>query len=123
MHHFLGLTTRAELDRHPKIGASWEGFIVENVIQTLGVDPRQCYFWATHSGAEIDLVVQQGTRLRGFEIKRTSAPTLTRSMRSAMEDLGLSRLDVIHAGDHSFPLARHVQAVAGMRLLVDLRRL
>ena len=74
----------------------------------------------THSGAEIDLVVQKGPRLRGFEIKRTSTPTLTRSMRPAMEDLGLSRLDVIHAGDHSFPLARQVHAVAGKRVLDDL---
>ena len=120
LHHFLGLTTRAELDRHPKIGASWEGFILENLIRTLGVDARQCHYWATHSGAEVDLVVQRGSRLRGFEIKRTSAPTLTRSMRTAMEDLGLSRLDVIHAGEHSFPLARRVHAVAGARILDDL---
>ena len=120
LHHFLGLTTRPELDRHPKIGASWEGFIIENLIQALGADARQCYFWATHSGAEIDLILQRGPRLRGFEIKRTSAPTLTRSMRSAVEDLGLSRLDVIHAGEHSFPLARRVHAVAGSRILDDL---
>ena len=72
------------------------------------------------SGPEIDLVVQHGSRLRGFEIKRTSSPTLTRSMRSAMDDLGLSRLDVIHAGEHSFPLAEHVHAIAGARILDDL---
>lgn len=121
LHHFLGVTTRAELDRHPKIGASWEGFMIENLIQALGVDARRCYFWGTHSGTEIDLVVQRGARLRGFEIKRTSAPTLTRSMRAAMDDLDLSRLDVIHAGDHSFPLAKRVHAVAGTRILDDLR--
>ena len=120
LHHFLGLSTRAELERHPKIGASWEGFSIENLVQALGLDARQCYYWATHSGTEIDLIVQRGSRLRGFEIKRTSSPTLTRSMRSAMEDLGLSRLDVIHAGDHSFPLARHVRAIAGTRILDDL---
>lgn len=120
LHHFLGLTTRAELERHPKIGASWEGFIIENLIQALGLEARQCHYWATHSGPEIDLVVQRGSRLRGFEIKRTSSPTLTRSMRSAMDDLGLSRLDVIHAGDHSFPLAEHVHAIAGARILDDL---
>ncbi len=121
LHHFLGLNTRAELERHPKIGASWEGFILENLVQALGLEPRQCHYWATHSGPEIDLVVQRGSRLRGFEIKRTSSPTLTRSMRSAMDDLGLSRLDVIHAGDHSFPLAKHVRAIAGTRILDDLR--
>ena len=121
LHRLLGLTTRAELERHPKIGASWEGFIIENLIRALGVDDRQCYFWATHSGAEIDLVVQQGARLRGFEIKRTSAPTHTRSMRAAVEDLGLRRLDVIHAGADSFPLATHVRAVAAERLLDEIR--
>ena len=120
LHYFLGLTTHAELERHPKIGASWEGFILENLIQALGLEPRQCHYWATHSGPEIDLVVQRGSRLRGFEIKRTSSPTLTRSMRSAMDDLGLSRLDVIHAGDHSFPLAKNVRAIAGTRILDDL---
>ena len=120
LHHFLGLTTRAELERHPKIGASWEGFIIENLVQALGLEARQCHYWATHSGPEIDLVVQHGSRLRGFEIKRTSSPSLTRSMRSAMDDLGLSRLDVIHAGDHSFPLADHVRAIAGARILDDL---
>ena len=97
----------------------WRGDFI-NLIQALGVDARQCYFWATHSGTEVDLVVQRRSRLRGFEIKRTSAPTLTRSMRAAAEDLGLSRLDVIHAGEHSFPLARHVHAVAGTRILDDL---
>ena len=122
LHHFLGLTTRAELERPPKIGASWEGFIIENLIQGLGLDARQCHYWATHSGAEIDLVVQRGSRLRGFEIKRTSAPTLTRSMRSAMEDLGLSRLDVIHAGDHTFPLSRDAQAVSAAHLLGEMKR-
>lgn len=81
---------------------------LENLIQALGLEARQCHYWAAHSGPEIDLIVQRGSRLRGFEIKRTSSPTLTRSMRSAMDDLGLSRLDVIHAGEHSFPLARHV---------------
>lgn len=120
LHRFLGVKTAAALERHPKVGASWEGFIIENLISALGADDRQCYFWATHSGAEIDLIVQQGARLRGFEVKRTTAPALTPSMRSAIADLSLSRIDVIHAGEDTFPLTKRVRAIAANRMLDDL---
>ncbi len=120
LHSFLGTSTREELERHPKVGASWEGFIIENLIQALDAEGRRCYFWATHSGAEIDLVVNQGGRMRGFEIKRTVAPKLTRSIKTALEDLDLSRVDVIHAGEESFPLARKVRAVAARRMLEEI---
>ena len=120
LHRLLDVGTRAELERHPKIGASWEGFVLENLIRTLGVDERQCHFWAVHSGAEIDLVVPHRGRLRGYEIKRTSAPAVTRSMRSAIADLDLRSLDVVHAGEESFPLARGIRAVAASRLVGDL---
>ena len=86
----------------------------------LRVRTTSCYFWGTHAGAELDLVIQQGGRLRGFEIKRTSAPRFTRSMRSAMDDLDLARLDLVHAGKDTFPLAERVRAVAAGRLLEDL---
>lgn len=121
LHRLLSVSTHAELERHPKVGASWEGFIVENLIQALGVEDRQCYFWAAHSGAEIDLVVHRGGRLRGFEIKRTTAPVVTRSMRSALRDLKLDRIDVIHAGAESFALDRRIHAVSAGRLLRDVR--
>lgn len=121
LHCFLGVSTREELERHPKLGASWEGFIIENLIQALGVEERQCYFWATHAEAEIDLVVKLGSHLRGFEIKRTVAPKLTPSMKTALADLGLSRIDVIHAGEESFPLAPEVRAVAASRMLEDIQ--
>ena len=120
LHRLLDVGTRAELERHPKIGASWEGFVIENLIRILGVDSRQCHFWASHSGAEIDLVVPHRGRLRGYEIKRTSAPAVTRSMHSAIRDLDLRSLDVIHAGEDSFPLAKDIRAVAASRLLDDL---
>lgn len=120
LHRLLEVGTRIELERHPKVGASWEGFVIENLIRALGVDERQCFFWATHSGAEIDLIVRRGGRLRGFEVKRTSSPAATRSMRSAVADLDLRSLDVIHAGEGTFPLAPGVRAVAASRLLDDL---
>jgi len=120
LHTLLEIRSMHELERHPKIGASWEGFLVEAVIHQLGARPEQCYFWATHTGAELDLLVVQGRRRYGFEIKRTTAPRITPSMRSALESLQLTRLDVIHAGSETFPLARDVRAVAAQRLLADL---
>ena len=120
LHRLLDIRTTRELERHPKIGASWEGFVIECVLRALDIAPGASYFWRTHTGAELDLLVRQGGRLRAFEIKRTSAPRLTRSTRSAMSDLGLTRLDVIHAGADTFPLAAGVRAVALGRLLDDL---
>ena len=120
LHRLLDIRDRRELERHPKIGASWEGFVIESVMRALGVSAASCYFWATHTGGELDLLVERGGRLRGFEVKRTSAPRFTRSLRSVMADLNLSRLDVIHAGADTFPLAKGVRAVALGRLLDDL---
>ena len=94
-----------DLERHPKVGASWEGFALGEVITRLGARPEQCFFWATHTGAELDLLVVRGTRRWGFEFKRTVAPRLTRSMHSALADLHLERLEVVHAGEQTFPLA------------------
>ena len=120
LHRLLGIATRLGLERHPKIGASWEGFVIENLIHVLELEDRQCFFWGTHGGHEVDLVVDQGDSLRGFEVKRTSAPRLTPSMRTALKDLELSRIDVIHAGPESYPLAASVHAVSASRLLKDL---
>ena len=123
LHTLLGLATTRDLERHPKVGASWEGFMLDAVIEHLGLRSDECYFWRTHAGAELDLLVVQGRRRRGFEFKRTVAPALTPSMRSALRDLRLSRIDVIHAGPETFPLAPRVQAVAAARLLDDVKPL
>jgi predicted AAA+ superfamily ATPase len=123
LHTLLDIHSMNDLERHPKLGASWEGFLLEAVIHQLQARPEQCYFWATHTGAELDLLVVRGRRRYGFEIKRTTAPRITPSMRSALESLQLSRLDVIHAGSETFPLARGMRAIAAQRLLVDLKPL
>lgn len=120
LHRLLDVASQEALERHPKVGASWEGFVIENAIRALGAEDRQCYFWAAHAGAEIDLIVYRDGRVRGVEVKRTSAPALTRSLRSAVADLRLERLDVIHAGTETFPLAKGVCAVAAGRMLEDL---
>jgi predicted AAA+ superfamily ATPase len=120
LHALLGIRERRDLERHPKLGASWEGFALEAVVRRLGVGWCECHFWATHGGAELDLLVVRGRRRWGFEFKRTSAPALTRSMRVALEDLRLERLDVVHGGPQSFLLAPRVRAVAFSRLLEDV---
>ena len=116
LHTLLDIPTPAALAGHPKVGASWEGFLLESVVSRIGARPDQCYFWGTHAGAELDLLVVDGGRRRGFEFKRTTAPAITPSMRSAMHDLKLDRLDVVHAGSESFRMAPRIHATAASRL-------
>lgn len=116
LHALLGIEDREDLLSHPKVGASWEGFAANEVVTRLGARREECFFWATHGGAELDLLVARGRRRRGFEFKHASAPTLTASMRSAIEDLRLESLEVIHAGDAVFDLAKKIRAVPLARL-------
>jgi hypothetical protein len=109
-----------DVERHPKLGASWEGFALQQVIVALGARADECHFWATHAGAELDLLVIRGNQRRGFELKRTEAPKTTKSMHTALEDLQLDEIDVIHAGDRTFPLAEQIRAVSIDRLAEDV---
>ena len=111
LHALLGLATRTDIVSHPKVGASWEGFVVQQVIDVMAAAPEQCFHWSTHSGAELDLLVLDGARRYGFEVKRAEAPRLTKSMRSAMETLNLDRLDVVHAGTQRYRLAPRIRAL------------
>lgn len=120
LHVLLGVHDWRDLERHPRMGASWEGFLLQQVMERLRADPREVYFWAAHGGPEIDLVWVRGRRRWGFEFKRTSAPTLSRSLQSAKAALGLQRVFVVHGGDETFPLAPGVTALAAAHLL-DLR--
>jgi hypothetical protein len=120
LHTLLDLDTAEALDVHPRVGASWEGFALQEVIRRLGARPDQCFFWATYGGAELDLLVVAGGRRLGFEVKLTEAPGITPSMRSALADLRLDELCVVHAGKESHPLADRVRALALERLDEDL---
>jgi hypothetical protein len=111
LHLLLGIRSLAELEAHPRVGASWEGFLIEQLRRALRAEPDELYFWRTEHGAELDLLFIRGRRRIGFEMKRTTAPTMTPSMHRALEDLKLDRLYVIHAGAHRFPMRERVEAV------------
>lgn len=109
LHHLLGIDTAKVLLSHPKQGASWEGFVIEQILMTEQHD--DAYFWGTHQGAEMDLILRRGDRLLGVECKRADAPRLTPSIRMALEDLGLERIAVIYPGNKRFPLSNNVDAI------------
>jgi len=102
LHSLLGLPDLSTLQGHPKVGASWEGFAIEQVLQAVG--PTEAYFWATHSGAEIDLFFIQRGKRYGVEAKYSEAPQITRSMENSLEVLGLEHLWVVYPGDKSYPV-------------------
>ncbi len=115
LHSLLDITDAAALHGHPKVGASWEGYALNQVARWLnvnqGVEWRDCYYWKLHTGAELDLFVQAGGQRLGFEFKLGDSPRLTPSMRSAVENLGLDKLEVVHAGHDTFPLEERIEAV------------
>jgi hypothetical protein len=123
LHTLLGLESREDVEGHPKVGASWEGFVLREVIERLGARPEEVFFWGTHAGAELDLLVVRGRRRLGFELKRTAAPKLTPSIRAARDDLKLERVDVVYPGQHTFSLSERVRALALSRLYEDLEPL
>ena len=110
LHALLGLDSKATLESHPKLGASWEGFALEQVLQLTG--ERDAFFWATHAGAELDLLLLVRGKRYGVELKYGDAPKITRSMRVATADLGLEHLFVVHPGPDSFPMDAGIDAVS-----------
>lgn len=111
VHHLLGLRTYEEVLGHPVCGATWEGAAISSVIDRLGARWADCYFWRTHAGAELDLLVMRGDTRVGFEVKRNSAPRVTPSMRHALADLDLAHLWVVHGGRDTYALGPSITAV------------
>ncbi|MDP8216237.1 MAG: DUF4143 domain-containing protein [Candidatus Kaelpia imicola] len=109
LHSLLGIGTKNDLSAHPKYGASWEGFVMEEIINSVKL--HEVYFWRTHQGAEIDLIFNKGGRMYGVEIKRADAPVMTPSMRIALEDLKLKRIAVIYPGNRHYSIHRQIDVV------------
>jgi uncharacterized protein len=120
LHTLLGVASRADLEGHPKSGASWEGFVLEQAIAVVG--ERNAYFWGTQAGAELDLVILAGSRRIGVEVKYADAPTLTKSMHVARTDLGLDRLYVAYPGEVRYALEDWAEVVPVGTLHAELRR-
>jgi predicted AAA+ superfamily ATPase len=109
LHALLGLASEREIVSHPKVGASWEGYAIEETLRV--VRPDAAYFWATHTGAELDLLLLKSGRRYGVEVKFQDAPRLTASMRIALTDLGLEHLTVLYPGDLRYDLDRRVTVI------------
>ena len=109
LHQLLGIRSEQELLSHPQCGASWEGYVIEEALKAL--EPDEAWFWATHNGAEIDLILRKDGHRLGVECKHVDAPRLTPSMRIALEDLKLERIAVVYPGTRRYRLAEQVEAV------------
>jgi uncharacterized protein len=114
LHSLAGIDNMKHLWTHPQLGASWEGFVVEEMLSLFR--PREAWFYATHAGAELDLMFQHKGKRIGVEVKRTAAPAMTRSMHVALEDLKLDKLYLVHAGDLHVKLAPKVEAIPMARI-------
>ena len=118
LHSLMGLESMEALKNSPKLGASWEGVALEEIIRCHEADPEDCYFWATHMGAELDLLIVKNGKRLGFEFKYADAPKFTKSMQAALEDLHLDQLTVIYAGEGDFPLKHNVRAL-GLQTYIE----
>lgn len=119
LHALLGIPDPAALQSHPKLGASWEGFCLEQILSLCG--DRDAWFWGTHGGAELDLLLRHGGRRLGVEFKFSDRPATTRSMRIALQDLALDHLYVVHPGAHAFALDESITAMPLPRLIDTLQ--
>ena len=117
LHTLLDIPNEAALLSHPKVGASWEGFVIEQVLRAL--QPANAWFWAAHSGGEVDLLVTIEGRRIGFEVKFNEAPTVTRAMHNVVDTLQLKHLFVVCPTPHAYPVAERV-SVLPVTQVVDL---
>lgn len=112
LHSLLSLEAKKDVLSHPKLGTSWEGFALEEAIRLIQLREDEVFFWGVHTGAELDLVFEKRGRLYGIEVKYTQAPSLTPSMRFALEELSLKHLWVIYPGSQDYSLNRNVTVIS-----------
>ncbi len=110
-HALLGIDNYQSILRHPKLGASWEGFALEEILRYHKVNQEEAFFWSVHNQAELDLLLFKDTRRLGFEFKYADAPRLTKSMVSVLEMLKLDELTVVYPGKKNYKLTEEIQCV------------
>lgn len=120
-HTLLGTNTKEEIYHHPKLGASWEGFALEEIIRAHKVSSEECFFWAVHEQAELDLMLHLKGKRVGFEFKWADAPVLTKSMITALETLQLEKCYLVYPGTKSFPLAQNIFAIGLEKYLDEIK--
>lgn len=108
LNALIGITDEKQLYNWPKLGSFWEGYALEEVIRTLHAQPEECYFWATHADAELDLLIIKNGKRVGFEFKYSDKPGTTKSMHIALKDLSLHGLIIVHPGKEVFPIAQNI---------------
>jgi len=118
LHTILNIRSHSELLHYPKLGASWEGFALEEVIRKHDGRASECYFWSTYSGAEVDLLIPKGDRFLAYECKCSEAPKMTKSMQIVLQDLPIEHLYVVYPGDRTYPLSEKV-TVTGLKALLS----
>jgi uncharacterized protein len=118
LHSLLGVESFDALESHPKLGASWEGFVIEQILNVAGT--RDAYYWGTQSGAELDLLLTVSGKRVGIEVKYADAPRMTRSMRIALDDLQLSHLYVVHPGSARYDVGARAEVIGLADLLIGI---
>lgn len=116
LHSLLQIETLADLQSNPRYGASWEGFALEQLCSVTGIEPDEAFFWGTHGGAEMDLIVERGGKRYGFEFRVTEKPSVTHSMTIAQADLDLEKIYLVYPGELSFPLRDGMEALGYARI-------
>ena len=120
LHALFSLPDYEDVARHPKLGASWEGFALEELIRYLNLREEEAFFWAVHTGAELDLILSRKGRLWGVEVKYDEAPVLTKSIKAALSELSLSHIWVLYPGAKRYSLHKKV-SVLPLKFIKDIR--
>ena len=118
-HSLQTIESIDQLTSNPKVGASWEGFALECVATSIGKKAQNIYFWGTHSGAELDLFWQHKGKNWGIEFKYADAPTISKSMRSAISDLHLNRLWIIYPGKEEYTLDKKIKVMPLTKIPIE----